>query len=176
MTFPLIVLAVMAVVAGFVNLPGDDWLGHIIEGWLPEHTEELVTHSEFQLWIAALSVGLGLAGLAVAWAVYQVRVLDSEKVRAFLQPLPEILENRYYLDHLYQDVFLKTILMGGAARAFSLWDKYVIDGVVNGVGRLTGWLGEQVRVAQAGQAQLYASVMLLGSIAAVVGILVVTEA
>ena len=176
MTLPLVVLAVMAAVAGFTNLPGDDWLGHTIEGWLPEETEELVTHSEFELWIAISSTALGVAGLAVAWAVYQVRVLESEKIRAFLQPLPEILENRYYLDHLYEGVFVKTVLLDGTAGALALWDKYVIDGVVNGVGRGTAWIGEQVRVAQAGQAQLYASVMLLGSIAAVVGILVVTEA
>jgi NADH-quinone oxidoreductase subunit L len=176
MTLPLIVLAVMAVVAGFANLPGDDWLGHTIEGWLPEETEELVTHSEFTWWIAISSSALGLAGLAVAWAVYGMRVLDSEKVRAFLQPLPEILDNRYYLDYLYEDVLVKTVLLGGTAGALSLWDKYVVDGAVNGVGRLTAWFGEQLRVAQAGQAQLYASVMLLGSIAAVVGILVVTEA
>jgi NADH-quinone oxidoreductase subunit L len=176
MTLPLVVLAVMAAVAGFANLPGDDWLGHTIEGWLPEETEELVTHSEFTWWIAISSSALGVAGLVVAWAVYQVRVLDSEKIRAFLQPLPEILENRYYLDYLYEDVLVKTVLLGGTAGALALWDKYVIDGVVNGIGRGTTWIGEQVRVAQAGQAQLYASVMLLGSIAAVVGILVVTEA
>jgi NADH-quinone oxidoreductase subunit L len=176
MTYPLIILAILAVVAGFLNLPGDDWLGHTIEGWLPEETEELVTHTDFSLWIAASSVALGIAGLGLAWLIYQARVLDSEKIRAFLQPLPEILDNKYYLDALYENFFVKTILFGGVAAALALWDKYVVDGVVNGVGRLTAWSGDKLKAAQAGQAQVYASVMFFGSILAVVGILVVTEA
>jgi NADH-quinone oxidoreductase subunit L len=172
MTFPLLVLAGMAIVAGFLNL--DDWLGNIIEGWLPPETEELVTKSDFSLWIALSSVGLGFAGLATAWAVYYVRVLDSEKIRAFLQPLPEILENRYYLDALYQNFLVQTVLLGGVAGALSLWDRYVVDGVVNGVAKATAWSSQQMRVAQSGQAQLYGAVMLVGSAAAVVGILVVS--
>jgi NADH-quinone oxidoreductase subunit L len=173
MTMPLVVLAFMAIVAGFLNL--GDWLGDIIEGWLPEHTEELVTHSGFSLWIAVTSVSLGIAGLGTAWLVYQVRVLDPARIRSFLEPLPEVLENRYYLDALYEDVIVRTILLGGIAWLLSLWDKYVIDGVVNGVARLTSWAAGQIKLAQAGQAQLYASIMFFGTIAAVVGILVVSE-
>jgi len=173
MTLPLIVLAGMAVIAGFFNT--DDWIGGLIEGWLPEHTEELVTHSEFEMWIAASSVGLGIAGLAVAWLVYQVKIVDTEKVRNFLQPLPEILDNKYYLDALYQTVLIKIGLLGGVAWLLSLWDRYVIDGVVNGVARVASMAGEQARRSQAGQVQFYASMMLLGSVAAVVGILVVSR-
>jgi NADH-quinone oxidoreductase subunit L len=177
MTTPLVVLAVLALVAGFANAPfTDHWLGDIIEGWLPEHTEELVTHSDFSYWIAATSVGLGIAGLFTSWLIYQVRVLDPARIRSFLEPLPEILENRYYLDALYQDVIVRIGLLGGLAWLLNLWDRYVIDGAVNGVGRLTAWTADQVKLAQAGQAQLYASVMFLGTIAAVVGILVVSEA
>ena len=65
--------------------------------------------------------------------------------------------------------------MGGTARTLALWDKYVIDGAVNGVARGTMWLSGQIKVAQTGQVQLYASVMFLGSIAAVVGILLVSR-
>jgi hypothetical protein len=50
----------------------------------------------------------------------------------------------------------------------------VIDGVVNGVGRVTGLASKYGRQAQAGQAQLYASVMFFGTIAAVIGILIVS--
>jgi NADH-quinone oxidoreductase subunit L len=174
MTLPLVVLAVMAVVAGFFQQ--DDWLGKIIEGWVPHETEELMTHADFKMWIALVSSGLGLAGLAGAWLVYQVKIFDTERFRAVIQPIPEILENRYYLDALYQDFFVKTVLLGGTAGALALWDKYVIDGVVNGVARGANWISGQVKVAQAGQVQLYATVMFFGSIAAVVGILLVSEA
>jgi NADH-quinone oxidoreductase subunit L len=173
MTIPLMILAVMAAIAGFFNL--DDWLGTIIEGWLPEETEALVTQSGFSLWIAVASAALGIAGLLSAWAIYGLRLLDTEKVRTAIAPLPRILENRYYLDTLYEDVLVKTLLMGGIANVTALWDKYVIDDFVNGLAHATGWIGDKVRLAQTGQPQLYASVMFIGSIAAVIGILLVSE-
>jgi NADH-quinone oxidoreductase subunit L len=172
MTFPLIVLSVLALGAGAFQL--NHWLGHIIEGWLPEHTEEQVTDAGFEYWIAALSLLLGFAGLLTAYAVYWLKALDPAKIRAFLEPLPEILENKYYLDILYQDIFVKMILLGGVGWALSMWDKYIIDGVVNGVGRSTSWLSGQMRLLQDGQAQVYASVALFGAVAAVVGILLVS--
>ena len=55
----------------------------------------------------------------------------------------------------------------------SLWDRYVIDGVVNGVATVARWSGDQVKLAQAGQAQLYATAMFVGVVGAIAGILVV---
>jgi NADH-quinone oxidoreductase subunit L len=173
MTYPLIVLSVLALGAGFLNAPGIEWLDEVIEGWLPEHTEELVTHSDFTLWIAATSVVVGLAGLWTAWAVYQARWLEPARIRSLLGPLPEVLENRYYLDALYQDLFVKDLILGGARWGLALWDRYIIDGAVNGVATVTGWAASQLRQAQAGQAQLYGGVMFLGTLAALIGILVV---
>ena len=163
MTFPLLVLAVLAMAAGAFQL--NHWLGDIISGWLPEETEALANDTSFKLWIATLSVVIGLAGLATSYLVYQVKVLDPQRIRSFLEPLPEILENRFYLDALYQDVILKLVILGGFAWVVSLWDKYVVDGVVNGVGTTTRWVSGQIKVAQTGQAQLYASIMFFGTIA-----------
>jgi NADH-quinone oxidoreductase subunit L len=171
MLLPLLVLAVLAAVAGFANI-GDDFTT-LLSGWLPRETEELATEGDFKLWIAAASTAAGLAGLGVAWLVYQVQALKSEKIAAFLQPLPEILENKYYLDALYENVLVKGGLLGGIGLAVSLWDKYVIDGVVNGSGRLTRWTSEQIRAVQAGQVQLYATFVVLGVVGAIAGILVV---
>src|SRR5712692_965989 len=110
MTVPLFILAVLAMAAGAFQL--NHWLGDIIDGWLPAETAKLATDASFKLWIAALSVGIGLAGLATSWLVYQVRVVEPQRIRAFLEPLPEILDNRFYLDALYQDVFLKLFVFG----------------------------------------------------------------
>jgi NADH-quinone oxidoreductase subunit L len=151
------------------------WLGDIIDGWLPAETAKLATDASFKLWIAALSVSIGLAGLATSWLIYQVRIVEPQRIRSFLEPLPEILENRFYLDALYQDVFLKLFVFGSVAWLLSLWDEYVVDGLVNGVGTTTRWVSGQIRVAQSGQAQVYASIMFFGTIAAVVGILVVSR-
>ncbi len=171
MLLPLVVLAVLAAVAGFANI-GDD-ITTLLSGWLPRQTEELATEGDFKMWIALASTAAGLGGLFVAWLIYQVQVLKSEKIAAFLQPLPEILENKYYLDTLYEDVLVKGGLLGGIGVLVSMWDKYVVDGVVNGTGRLTRWSAEQIRMVQAGQAQLYATFVILGIVGAIAGILVV---
>ncbi|HEY8766580.1 MAG TPA: NADH-quinone oxidoreductase subunit L [Dehalococcoidia bacterium] len=173
MTVPLLILAVLAMAAGAFQL--NHWLGDIIDGWLPAETAKLATDASFKLWIAALSVSIGLAGLATSWLIYQVRIVEPQRIRSFLEPLPEILENRFYLDALYQDVFLKLFVFGSVAWLLSLWDEYVVDGLVNGVGTTTRWVSGQIRVAQSGQAQVYASIMFFGTIAAVVGILVVSR-
>jgi NADH-quinone oxidoreductase subunit L len=167
----MMILAVMATIAGLFNISDD--LGVLIEGWLPHETEELVTHGEFQLWIAAASMLLAVAGLGLAWLVYGARVIDPNRVRHIAEPIPEILENKYYLDTLYEEVFVQRIVLGGTAALIAAWDKYVIDGVVNGVAEGTKWGADQLRLAQAGQAQLYASVMFIGVVGAIAGILIV---
>jgi len=171
MLAPLVVLAVLAAIAGFANI--DDGFGTLIEGWLPKESEELVTHGGFKLWIAVASTAAGIAGLGVAWLVYGLRVVRSEQIRHIAEPLPEILENKYYLDWLYEELLVKRVVLGGAGWALALWDRYVIDGIVNGVGIVTRWGADQLRLAQAGQAQLYASAMIIGVVGAIAGILII---
>jgi len=132
-----------------------------------------VTHGGFQWWIALSSTAAGLAGLGAAWLVYGARVVQPGRVRHFAEPLPEILENKYYLDWLYEELFVRGVVLGGAAWLLSLWDRYVIDGAVNGIGTTARWGADQARLLQAGQAQLYASAMLIGVVGAIAGILII---
>jgi NADH-quinone oxidoreductase subunit L len=171
MLFPLIVLAVMAAVGGLVNI--NDGLATLIEGWLPRETEELVAQGGFQWRIAISSGAAGLAGLGVAWLVYGARTVDPDRIRHIAEPLPEILENKYYLDWLYEEFLVRRIILGGIAWTLSLWDGYVIDGVVNGVATAARWSADRARLVQAGQAQLYASAMLIGVVGAIAGILII---
>jgi NADH-quinone oxidoreductase subunit L len=175
MTYPLIVLSVLALGAGFLNMPGVEWLDDLIEGWVPGETEELITHSDFTLWIAASSTAIGLGGLWSAWAIYQARWLDPAKIRSALGPIPAFLDNRYYLDTLYEQIFIKEFVLAIAEWIIAQWDRYVIDGVVNGVATVTRWTAEQLRVAQTGQVQLYGGIMFFGTIAAAFGLWVVNQ-
>jgi NADH-quinone oxidoreductase subunit L len=171
MTGPLCVLAALAALAGFANI--HDGVTDLLTGWLPERTHELITESRFKLWIAAASTGAGVAGLTAAWLVYGVRAIRAEDVRSALQPLPDILDNKYYLDALYEDVIVRQGVLGGVAWIVSLWDRYVVDGAVNGVAGATRWASGQLRFVQTGQAQMYAAMVLLGVAGAIAGILLV---
>ncbi|MDP2674180.1 MAG: NADH-quinone oxidoreductase subunit L [Dehalococcoidia bacterium] len=171
MLAPLVVLAVLAATAGFVNAGGG--LGDVLEGWLPERTHELVAQGDFQLWISVVSVAVGLAGLAVAWAIYSRQVLRSETIRNALWPLPTLLDRKYFLDDLYETVLLKGVVLRGLATLLDAWDRYVVDGVVNGVATAVRLASEQLRLAQTGQAQVYGAAIFIGVVAAIAGILVV---
>jgi len=171
MLVPLVILAVMAAIAGFANVNDD--MHTLVAGWLPRETEELITESQFKLWIAAASSAAGLAGLFVAWVVYGARLVSSESIRRAIQPIPRFIENKYYLDYLYEEILLKEGLLRSVAFVVDLWDRYVIDGLVNGVAASARWTSDQVRLSQAGQVQLYGAAMVIGVIGAIAGILVV---
>ena len=171
MAIPLIILAAMSVIAGFFNLNDD--ITQLVTGWLPHETEELITESEFEWWIAVVSGAIGLAGLTLSWAIWGAQLFSAARIRRALGPLPQLFENKYYLDYLYEEIFLKEGLLRSIAFVVDQFDKYVVDGVVNGTARLTRWVGDGVRLAQAGQAQLYGTVFLVGAVAAIAGMLLV---
>ncbi len=170
MLLPLVVLATLAATVGFVNIAGG--MSDILEGWLPAETEELVAAGEFVLWISVVSVAVGLAGLGLAWAIYSRKAIRAEEVSAALEPLQVLLDRKYYLDELYETVILKGVIMRGAAAALHAWDRYVIDGVVNGLASLMLLSSEKFRLAQAGQAQLYGAAIFIGVVAMIAGVLI----
>lgn len=171
MLLPLVVLAALAATAGFVNVTGG--LGDVLEGWLPEETHERVAEGDFILWISVASVALGLAGLWVAWLIYSLRTVRSEDVSRTLAPLQTLLDRKYYLDDLYEGVIVNGVILRGIAALTDAWDRHVVDGLVNGVAALVRFGSRQLRLAQAGQAQLYGAAIFIGVLAAIAGILIV---
>ncbi len=171
MLLPLVVLAALAATAGFVNITGG--LRDVLEGWLPHETHELVAEGDFVLWISVVSVAVGLAGLWLAWLIYSLRAVRSEDVSRTLAPLQTLLDRKYYLDDLYEGVIVNRVILRGVAALTDAWDRYVVDGAVNGVAALVRFGSQQIRLAQAGQAQLYGAAIFIGVVAAIAGILIV---
>jgi NADH-quinone oxidoreductase subunit L len=171
MLLPLLVLAALAATAGFVNITGG--LADVLEGWLPEETHAFVADGDFTIWISVVSVALGLGGLGLAWAIYSRKAIRAEEVSRRLAPLQTLLDRKYYLDDLYEGVIVNGLIMRGAATLTDAWDRYVIDGAVNGVAALMRDASKQFRLAQTGQAQLYGAAIFIGVVAAIAGILIV---
>ncbi len=172
MLLPLVVLATLAATVGFVNIGGG--LSDILEKWLEETgTHKLVAEGDFTIWISVASVAVGLAGLGLAWAIYSRKVIRAEEVSAALKPLQVLLDRKYYLDELYETVIVKGVIMRGLAALTDAWDRYVIDGAVDGLATLMRDISRQLRLAQAGQAQLYGAAIFIGVVATVAGVLIV---
>ncbi len=143
MTTPLIVLAIGAVVAGFVGVPaalgGSNAIEHFLE---PSFTvpgalqaAEEAHHYEVEWALMAFSVLLAAGGIWFAWRNYVQQPEKSEQMAASFAGAHRVLTNKYYVDELYD----ATVVGGTMGSAGGLWtvDKRVVDGAVNGTGRTT---------------------------------------
>ncbi len=167
MTVPLIILAVGAVLAGYIGLPQLS----LIDGWLEpvfkagEKAAEEAAHGSVALEFALLAVS-ALVALGGAYLAYRAYVVDTDipkRVRTSLGWFARLVENKYYVDEAYNMIVVQPLrdLAGWLARAF---DQGGIDGVVNGLAGVTGWVGAQARRLQTGLVGLYALSILLGAV------------
>ncbi len=160
MRLPLIILAVPAIAAGWVNMAGmTDWFGRMVAGALPEPELHAVS---FDWWIAGSSTVIALAGIGTAWAIYYRGVIASSTLRDAFYPLAAIFENKYFLDRLYEDFFARTVLQRWWNRLLELIDVYIVDGIVNGAGTVSRGLSSRLGVLQNGQVQAYGLGLVVG--------------
>ncbi|MBI2863577.1 MAG: NADH-quinone oxidoreductase subunit L [Chloroflexi bacterium] len=150
MTVPLIVLAILAVLTGFLNVNG--WFGGLLE-------EGYVVH--FNYGVMASSVVVALAGIFLAYAVYGAKWISAESLGRAFGPAHKWLTNKYYLDHLYEGVITRGAVIGICA-VLSWFDHTFVDGIVNGVARLVMAISGGVRKAETGRVQAYALVIFAG--------------
>ncbi|HML99344.1 MAG TPA: NADH-quinone oxidoreductase subunit L, partial [Tepidiformaceae bacterium] len=163
---PLIVLSVPAIAAGW--LAYDHLFKDFIEAALP-HVE---SHgSTFEIGIAISSSIVAVAGIATAWAIYIKRWVTSESIRATFAPLAITFENKYFLDRLYEDVFVRTIFQRGWNALLQANDRYVVDGIVNGSATVARGISDRLRVIQTGQVQSYGLGVVAGVIIIVVAVI-----
>ena len=143
MTVPLVVLSVLAVVSGWVNIPGvytgfTSWVGTrgvAINEYHPESFD-----------FTAVSLGLlaGVSGIVAAYLLYMkfgTAETGDEKIK--LQPVWKILENKYYLDDLYINGIVNP-LKTAVAKSVDQFNSKVLDRFVNSVGLAMGFLGKIV--------------------------------
>jgi NADH-quinone oxidoreductase subunit L len=146
MTWPLIILAVGAFPVGFLGLPA--FIGHhrFVE-WLEPvfghgHGEAAHLSHETAVFLTIVSVAVALAGFGLAYLMYYRRTLAPERFSALAGGFFYRLSyNKYYVDEIYQAIFVNGSLL--LARIGSLFDQYIIDGIVDGSATLTrfvSWL------------------------------------
>jgi NADH-quinone oxidoreductase subunit L len=167
MTIPLIVLAALTVVAGLaVGIPSSHGtpFARFLSPVLPLDEGEHSAGVAFTLLV--LSALVAIAGAALAWFVYGRMPVRAASIGVARNPLHKLLLEKYYVDELYDALFVKPIyhLSLWLARIF---DPIVIDGMVNGVASLvTGWARGMRRV-QTGFVMNYALAVVLGAVAVV---------
>jgi NADH-quinone oxidoreductase subunit L len=106
--------------------------------------------------LATLSVLIAATGIAIGWLIFRKRPL--------LQ-MPRIIENKYYVDEIYNAAIINPINVGAREGLWKLFDIGVIDGFLHAIGDVVTETGRLVRHLQAGFVRGYAAVILLGALA-----------
>jgi NADH-quinone oxidoreductase subunit L len=167
MTVPMVILGFLAMVSGLAGTPLADYFAEIVSpSEFAVETLALEPH-EFNLPLAALSVLVAVGGIALAYALYVPKPERAAALARRFSGLYTFLDKGWYFDALYDRVFVRPAMaLGRATREF---DRRALGGLVTGVGRGTGRLGERLRPLQSGGAQNYAlfilvSILILGVI------------
>ncbi|NLB88692.1 MAG: NADH-quinone oxidoreductase subunit L [Syntrophomonadaceae bacterium] len=164
MTIPLIILAFMAIVAGFVGSPLMDYrFGQIV-------TYAGAVHHEPSMIVMLISSFVAIAGIFLAWLVYKKQVINAADIKARFSGVYNLLYNKYYIDEIYQ--WLIKVFVDGTAKVLFWIDIYVVNGFVNGLAALAGNAGRLLRYTENGQTQTYVVYMFAGVIVILASVLI----
>lgn len=157
MTIPLIVLAVLSIIGGFVGVPevfvhGGEKLAEFLAPVVPLAKHEIAHSTEMLL--MALTTVVAIVAIVIAWLRY--RTYKEEQPTA----VGRLLENKWYVDELYNSVIVQPINKLGAI-ANRYFEKSGIDAIVNGIGRLVNYGSRQLRWLQSGQVGSYVLLMVV---------------
>jgi NADH-quinone oxidoreductase subunit L len=174
MLIPLVVLAVGAIVVGFVGVPEilsfgklENNFEHFIRPAVEEGTLTLDSHKStgndvsspdlhgIELNLMLVSSVIAIVGMGIGWVWF--------KRKPLWQP-PRLLENKYYVDEVYDAAVVQPIKLGSIYALWKFIDVRIIDGAVNGAGELASQFGAGLRHLQAGLARGYVAIVVLGAL------------
>jgi len=166
MALALIVLAVGSVFAGYVGFPavlgGSNWFEHFLEPSFGVHAAEEAAEHGPELLLMAVSIVVAVMGIGTAVYFFLKNRAAADRVAASAGGIHRLLENKYYVDEIYDVAIVQPIRIASEDGLWKVVDVRVIDGAVNGVGEIVRDSGEVIRRAQTGSVRTYAASLLLG--------------
>ena len=151
MTLPLVFLAIMSALAGFIPFSK-----FISPDYIP-----YATHLHWN--VAALSVGIGLLGIIMAWIFYKKETSLPVIVASSFGVLYKWASNKFYFDELYLFITRK-IIFKRIAQPFAWFDRNVVDGTINLIGDSTVVISTKMKGIQSGKIQDYAFMFISGMV------------
>ncbi|MBW6510581.1 MAG: NADH-quinone oxidoreductase subunit L [Desulfuromonadaceae bacterium] len=168
-TLPLMILGLLAVIGGYVGVPailgGANHIHHYFEPVFGEAIKlnNITAHgthaTEYAL--MAISVGIAVFGIFLAWTMYIKNPALPGQFVAKFTGIHRVIFNKWYVDEIYDALFVNPIKRLGTF----LWkgiDVRVVDGIVNGVGKLVNVSSMLLRYTQSGYVHNYAFMMVVG--------------
>jgi NADH-quinone oxidoreductase subunit L len=170
MVVPMVILAVLAAIGGYLGLPEGLGVGHAIDEflqpvfadvYLPEPPASGATLEWALMLVSVLAAALGI--LAAYWIYVRNWGLAQRMTRS-AQWLYDVVNSKYYVDEAYREAIVNPLRTLGDVLADAV-EMRSIDGAVNGLARFVGLAGEGVRRLQTGLVRNYALAMLIGVVA-----------
>ncbi len=154
------------------DLAGSGGLG-AAAAWASEGTSHAAAaahggahHDPAEYVLMFLSVAYALTGILFSYLFYLAKPEIPKAIATRFKAGYELLLNKYYVDEIYQAVFIDTCL-ALATFLWAFWDVVVIDGIVNGTGYVVRTVGGGLRQLQTGKVQGYALTILFGAVCVV---------
>jgi NADH-quinone oxidoreductase subunit L len=173
MTVPLMILAGLSLVGGWIGWPRalgganrfETFLAPVFqagtaEAAVPAHAAADPT----ELLFSVLAVGIGLAGIGLAYLLYVRRPQLSARLAESAAALHRLVYNKYYVDEAYNATIVRPIVAGSTELLWKAVDVGVIDGAVNGLADTAQGLGGSLRRLQSGNIRSYAGWVLIGAV------------
>ncbi|MBK9099165.1 MAG: NADH-quinone oxidoreductase subunit L [bacterium] len=172
MTYPLVVLAVLSAIGGFIGVPeifsGEH--GNLFHSWLAPvfKTAEIKlmdfgSHSHFEeLLLMIISIVAAVSAILYARFVYLKKPEVADKTASKFKGAYNVLLNKYFLDEAYEVSIVNPIVKGSENILWKIADNKIIDGLINYLAKLIEGISGVIKKIQNGVAQSYALVMVLG--------------
>jgi len=151
MTLPLIVLAFFAVTAGWAGIPEDfPGLGGLVPNWFEEFVGSMLHYeptagAQHSLVPLFTSLVVALGGLLIGWLVYRGVRRAKDPLEEALGPVHTLLKNKYYIDELYNLIFIRPSYWLAEVFTYKWLDLVLIDGILHAIGRFGLWIGRVLR-------------------------------
>lgn len=179
MTFPLIALAVLSVVGGFIGIPAVFGGGHALNEFLAPvfersnalHEAHHLSHAA-ELTLMAIVVALTLVVIFFAYSLYVKQKKVPTPEGTALSGFHRLVYHKYYIDELYDKVFVRPMYF--LAKALdAVIERLLIDRIVNGTGRAVTWGGKTLRLVQNGNTGFYIFAMVISIIVILVAQIII---
>jgi NADH-quinone oxidoreductase subunit L len=178
MLLPLVVLAILSVIGGWVGVPaalgGHNEFEHFLDPVFAVSGAPEVAASGshgLELGLAAVSLATAAIGFFFAWMFYVKKPGTASALAAKASPIYMLVANRFFVDEIYQAVFVTGLLGFTRVFLYGLGDRIGVDGFGKLVTWMAGDLGEAARRMQSGNLRSYAGWLALGA-AVVIAVMV----
>ena len=158
-TFPLIILAILATIGGLINLPGNNWLNHYLAPIFNKVAHEVHAFGIIEYTLMGVATAGAILGILIAYVKY-IRQNNIPEEDEAITGITKVLYNKYYVDEAYNSIFVNPV--NALSKFFRDHIETTLSYLVFGLGKVTNELGFQGKKIQNGSIGFYLFAFVFG--------------